>query len=372
MEPFRPTRAEINLKALDKNIESLRSFLGRGTKLMAIVKANAYGHGAKEAAKAAERAGADYLGVAYLGEALELRSSQIKTPILILSETPASFVSHILEHDITQTVYTAQLAQALSAEAAKQGKKAKIHIKVDTGMGRVGVFPSGTIELLKQIKLLPFIEIEGIFTHFSCGEDSENGFTQKQFDSFLSVLDLIKKEGFSIPIKYCANSAAIFNFPKSQLDMARLGITMYGLYPPGLKKRPLELERVLSLRTKVLYIKRVPKGTPLSYGATYVTEKETSIATLPLGYADGLSRRLSNKGQVLIKGKKYPIVGRVTMDMTLVDTGDDKIEVWDEVTIIGRDGGQEITADEVAVLIDSINYEVVCGIGKRVPRIYIR
>ena len=372
MESFRPTRAEINLKALDKNIESLRSFLGSRTKFMAIVKANAYGHGAKEVALAAEKAGADYLGVAYLGEALELRSCGIKTPILILSETPASFAGHVIEHDITQTVYTVGMAQELSRCASLQGKKARVHVKVDTGMGRVGVFPSGAPELIKNIARLPFIEIEGIFTHFSCGEDLENNLTQNQLDAFLSVLDLIKKEGFSIPIKYCANSAAVFNFPKSHLDMVRLGITMYGLYPPGLKRCPVVLQKVLSLKTKVLYIKRVPKGTPLSYGATYVTQKETSIATLPVGYADGLSRQLSNKGQVLIRGKRYPIVGRVTMDMTLVETGDDKIDVWDDVSIIGRDGDEEITADEIAGLIDSINYEVVCGIGKRVPRVYIR
>ncbi|MFA5098247.1 MAG: alanine racemase [Candidatus Margulisiibacteriota bacterium] len=372
MEPFRPTRAEINLKAVDKNIESLRSFLGKGTRLMAIVKANAYGHGAKEIALAAEKAGADYLGVAYLGEALELRSCGVKTPILILSETPPSFADHVVEHDITQTVYTVQLAQSLSRSASRQGKKAKVHLKVDTGMGRVGVFPSEVMGLLKNIAHLPFVEVEGIFTHFSCGEDLESGFAKKQLDSFMSVLDQTKKEGFSIPIKYCANSAAVFNFPKSHLDMVRLGITMYGLYPPGLKRCPVALQKVLTLKTKVLYIKRVPKGTPLSYGATYVTQKETSIATLPVGYADGLSRLLSNRGQVLIRGNRYPIVGRVTMDMTMVETGDDKIEVWDDVSIIGKDGSEEITADEVAGLMDSINYEVVCGIGKRVPRVYIR
>ena len=372
MEPFRPTRAEIDLTAIDKNIKSLRDFLGKKTKLMAIVKANAYGHGAKEAAKTAERSGVDYLGVAYLGEALELRSAGTKVPILILSETPLEFAPLVIDGDITQTVYTIELAKALAAAAANKNKKAKVHVKVDTGMGRVGVFPQQALSLVKQLAAIPSIELEGIFTHFSMGEDIESGFTQKQLGSFLEVLDQIKKEGIDIPIKYCASSAAVFNFPQSHLDMVRLGITMYGLYPPGQKKRPLALKSALSLKTKVLYLKRVPKGTPLSYGATYVTPKETTIATLPVGYADGLSRSLSNKGQVLIKGKKYPIVGRVTMDMTLVDTGDDKIEVWDDVVIIGSDGNQKISADDIAKQMDSINYEVVCGIGKRVPRVYIK
>ena len=372
MEPFRPTRAEIDLTAIDKNIKSLRSFLGQKTKIMAIVKANAYGHGAKEAAKTAEKSGVDYLGVAYLGEALELRSAGVKTPILILSETPAEFAQHIIDGDITQTVYTFELARALDAAAANKNKKTKVHVKVDTGMGRVGVFPDQVLPLIKQMICLPFIELEGIFTHFSKGEDIGSGFTEKQFGSFLGVLDLLNKEGIEIPMKYCASSAAVFNFPQSHLDMVRLGITMYGLYPPGQKNRPVNLISALSLKTKVLYLKRVPKGTPLSYGATYVTSKETTIATLPVGYADGLSRQLSNKGQVLIKGKKYPIVGKVTMDMTLVDTGDDNIKVWDDVVIIGSDGSQQISADDIANQVDSINYEVVCGIGKRVPRVYIK
>ncbi|MEK7376544.1 MAG: alanine racemase [Candidatus Margulisiibacteriota bacterium] len=372
MEPFRPTRAEVDLTAIDKNIKSLRAFLGEKTKFMAIVKANAYGHGAKETAKTAERAGVDYLGVAYLGEALEIRDAGVKTPILILSETPLEFARHVIDADITQTVYTLELANALAEAAAKNNKKARVHVKVDTGMGRVGVFPEQALSLIKQMICLPSIELEGIFTHFSKGEDIESGFTEKQFGSFLSVLDRLKKEGIEIPVKYCASSAAAFNFPQSHLDMVRLGITMYGLYPPGQKNRPVKLISALSLKTKVLYLKRVPKGTPLSYGAAYVTPKETTIATLPVGYADGLSRSLSNKGQVLIKGKKYPIVGRVTMDMTLVDTGDDKIKAWDDVVIIGKDGGREITADDVANQMDSINYEVVCGIGKRVPRVYIK
>ena len=372
MEPFRPTRAEIDLAAIDKNIKSLRTYLSSKTKIMAIVKANAYGHGAKEAAKTAEKSGVDYLGVAYLGEALELRSCGIIKPILILSETPLEFVHHIVDSDISQTVYTIELAKALNFAAASKNKRARVHVKVDTGMGRVGVFPPQALSLIKQMKALSSLDLEGIFTHFSKGEDTESDFTQKQFDSFLKVLEQLKKEGVEIPIKYCASSSAMFNFPNSHLDMVRLGITMYGLYPPGQKKRPLKLESALSLKTKVLYLKRVPKGTPLSYGATYITTKETTIATLPVGYADGLSRSLSNKGRVIIKGKKYPIVGRVTMDMTLVDTGDDKISVWDDVVIIGNDGSQKISADDIAQQMDSVNYEVVCGIGKRVPRIYIK
>jgi len=372
MEPFRPTCAEIDLKALHHNIDEVRGALLPGTKFMAIVKANAYGHGAIEVSRAAEKARVDHLGVATLGEALELRSAYIKTPILILSESPAPYVERIIDADLTQTVYTSELAQALSDAAFQKKKTAKVHIKIDTGMGRVGLLPDRAALVVKQISKLPNIFIEGIFTHFSKADDPSSDFTLKQFDLFNRVLSELKKEGIDPPVKHAANSAAALYFPQTQLDMARIGLLMYGLAPSCGKKTSLDLKPVLSFKTKVLYVKEVEKGTPLSYGASFFTSKKTKIATLPVGYADGLSRGLSNKGSVIIKGKKYPIVGNITMDMVLVDADDGKIENGDDAVIIGEQGDEKITADEIALLDGTINYEVICGIGKRVPRVYIR
>ncbi len=371
MEPFRPTYAEIDLNKLRHNIAAVKKILAPGTKFMAIVKADAYGHGATEIARAAEKAGADFLGVASLGEAIELRASSVTAPILILSETSHKYVDRLVTADLTQTVYTPEFAQMISDIAAGMGRKAKVHVKVDTGMGRVGVLPEKAIAFIKKIKTLPGLELEGIFTHFSKADDQRSDFTALQFERFMDVLDAAKKEGIDIPIKHAANSAAAVFFPQTQLDMVRIGICMYGLYPSGKRIASLDLQPVLSFKTKVLYVKEVPKGTSLSYGATYTTSKNTRVATLPVGYADGLSRGLSNNGSVIIRGKRYPIVGRVTMDMTLVDADGDRIEAGDDAVIIGKQEREEITADEIAMRDDTINYEVICGIGKRVPRVYV-
>lgn len=371
MEPFRPTYAEIDLKKLRKNIQRIKKIISPKTKFMAIVKANAYGHGAVEVAKTAESAGVDFLGVATLGEALELRSAFIKSPILVLSETAHEHVQRLIDADITQTVYSFELAQLLSDTAKQKNAAAKIHIKVDTGMGRVGVLAENAPALIKKIASLPNLNIDGIFTHFSKADSTKSDFTKKQFNKFMSVIKQVEAMGIRIPIKHAANSAATLYFPETQLDMVRIGICMYGLYPAKNIRKNIGIEPVLSFKTKVIYVKEVPKGTPISYGATYTTPSKKSIATLPVGYADGLPRGLSNKGHVLIKGKRFPIIGNVTMDMTLVDTSRDKIEVGDDVVIIGCQGKQQITSDEIAEQNKTINYEIICGIGKRVPRVYI-
>jgi alanine racemase len=371
MDPFRPTYAEIDLKKLQHNIKESRKLLSPMAKFMAIVKANAYGHGAIEVSKAAESANVDYFGVASLGEAIELRSASIKSPILILSEIPHACVEVLIHADITQTVYTFELAQLLSNIAKQEGKKAKIHVKIDTGMGRVGILPENAVSLIKKIVSLPNLFIEGIFTHFSRADDISSDFTMDQFNKFLAVVNAVKSEGIDIPISHAANSAAMLNFPKTHLDMVRVGICMYGLEPFEKKNIDIELKPVLTFRTKVLYIKEVPVGTPLGYGATFYTKSKTQIATLPVGYADGLSRSLSNKGSVIIRDKRFPIVGTVTMDMIMVDIGFDKIKIGDDVVIIGRQESEMISASEIARLDETINYEVLCSIGKRVPRIYL-
>lgn len=370
MEPFRPTYAEIDLNKLRSNVRKIKSELSSSVKMMAIVKANAYGHGSVEVARAASMAGADYFGVASLGEALELRSSSIGAPILILSETHHAHIERVIDAGITQTVYTPELAQLLSDMSSHKGVKAKVHVKIDTGMSRVGVLPDKAEDLIERIASLPSLELEGIFTHFAKADDRESGFTLEQFEIFKRITSSLRAKGIKPPILHAANSAAMVNFPATRLDMVRIGIMMYGLKPLEQNGSCPELEPVLSFKSKVLYIKEVPENTPVSYGASYFTSKSSRIATLPVGYADGLSRGLSNKGSVLIRGKKYPIAGNVTMDMTMVDVGSDKIETGDEAVIIGADGNESITATDLAKLDGTINYEVVCGIGKRVPRLF--
>ncbi|MFC1559610.1 alanine racemase [Candidatus Margulisiibacteriota bacterium] len=359
------TKAEINLLNLKYNIGQIKNLLKPGTKFMAVVKANAYGHGAVEISKAAIDAGIDYLSVANIHEALELKDAGIDFPILILSEITKENVSDLVKNGFSQTVYTYELAEALSKEAEKQKRKVKVHFKVDTGMGRVGATDNAA-ELIKKVSALKGIELEGIFTHLARGEEP-NGFTKEQIDKFLKVL---KDAGVKAPLIHAANSAGTLYNKFAHLDMVRIGLSMYGLYPPGSKKDTVDLKPVMSFKTKVGFVKRVPKGTPISYGSTFVTDKETNIATLPVGYADGFSRALSNKGKVLIKGKEFPVVGRVCMDLTLVNSYDEKVSIGDEVVLIGKQGKEEITTDEVADLEGTVNYEVVCGIGKRVPRIY--
>ena len=357
------TKAKIDLSAIKQNVVEIKKLLKPGIKFMAVVKADAYGHGAVEVGRALE---VDYLSVATLNEALELKEAGIKSPVLILSEGRAAGAEEVVHSDFIQTVYTFELAQALSKQAQKQKKKARIHIKVDTGMGRIGVPVDGAVNLFKKISSLDNLIIEGIFTHFAKAEDTRDEFTHQQFQKFQRVLSAIDFRG----LKHAANSAATLFYPETHLDMIRVGLAMYGLYPPKAERHPINLKPALEFLSRVVYLKKVPAGTPLSYGCTYVTQKETQIATIPVGYADGLSRTLSNRGAVLIKGKRFPIVGRISMDLTLVDVGEAEIEVGDEVTLIGFQGKEVISADEVADLLGTISYEVVCGIGKRVPRVY--
>jgi alanine racemase len=360
------TYAEISLSAIKHNISEIRKLLSSQTKFMAVVKANAYGHGAIAISRAAVDAGADRLAVANLKEALELREAGIISPVLILTESPTSVMDEIVQYDLSQTIYSYSEAKVLSDEAFKRNKTACVHVKVDTGMGRVGVPPSEAVAFITKISSLPNLQLEGVFTHFAKAEDPKDSFTDEQFQKFKQVISKVKH----IPIKHSANSAAVLFHPETHLDMVRVGLMLYGLYPQGNSRRLLNLKPALSFKSRVSYLKRVPAGTALSYGCTYVATSETTIATVPVGYADGFSRRLSNRGHVLIKGKRFPVVGRVTMDLTMVNVGDAKIEVGDEVVLIGEQNGQAISADEIANLEETISYEVVCGIGKRVARIY--
>ncbi|HTY12869.1 MAG TPA: alanine racemase [Candidatus Omnitrophota bacterium] len=360
------TYAEISIEAIKHNIAAIKKLLKPGTRFMAVTKANAYGHGSVAVSRAALEAGADFLAVANLKEALELREAGVVGPILILTESPTSVMDEVVQHRLTQTVYSFSEAKALSDEASRRKLTAKVHIKVDTGMGRVGVQPSEAVALVAKVQSLPNLEIEGVFTHFAKAEEHMDSFTSDQFDRFRALLPKLS----DIPIKHAANSAATLFHPATHLDMVRVGLMLYGLYPKPEAVRDISLKPALSLKSRVVYLKRVPSGTPISYGGIYSTSKETSIATLPVGYADGYSRRLSNRAKVLINGKRYPVVGTVTMDMTLVDVGDGRVQVGDEAALIGSQGIENITADEIAALDGTISYEVICNIGKRVPRVY--
>ncbi|MDI6730959.1 MAG: alanine racemase [Candidatus Margulisbacteria bacterium] len=360
------TYAEIDLAAVKSNINEIRRLLAPNVRFMAVVKANAYGHGAVAVARAAVEAGADYLAVANLREALELREAGIISPVLILTESPTSVMDEIIQYDLTQTLYSFNEAKALSDEAQKRRKTAAVHVKVDTGMARVGVSPSEAVAFITKIASLPALKIEGVFTHFAKAEEPHDTFTAGQFERFQQV---VSKVPF-IPLKHAANSAAALFHPQTHLDMVRVGLMLFGLYPSGNARRHIELKSVLSFKSRVTHLKKVPTGTPISYGGTWSAPYDTTIATMPVGYADGFSRRLSNRGQVIIRGKRFSVVGNVTMDMSMVNVGDARIEVGDEVVLIGEQNGQIISADEIAKLEDTISYEVICSIGKRVPRIY--
>lgn len=376
LQHLRPTRAEISLDNLEHNLKEIRSATAPTARICAVVKADGYGHGALEVAQTALACGASYLAVAILDEALQLREQGIKAPILILGFTPEEQFDRIVEHDIIQTVYNLKSAQLLSQEAKKQGKKAKIHIKLDTGMSRIGfqAEPSALCEI-KKLFALEGLEVEGIFTHFAKADEKDKTFTHEQFKKFTTVVDALEKDGFHIPIKHTANSAAIMELPDTHLGMVRPGIILYGLYPSAeLDRSRIRLKPVMSLKTRVSHVKKLGRGRSISYGGTFVTRRESLIATLPVGYADGYSRLLSSRAHVLIKGQRAPVVGRVCMDQCMVDVTDIKggVEPGQDVVLFGSMGSETISADEIAKIIGTINYEVVCAVARRVPRVYFK
>jgi len=371
---IRPAWLEINLDNYEHNIKLIKGLLCKKTLLTAVVKADAYGHGAVDISKKALESGADRLAVAVLDEAEELRKSDLpKIPILILGWTPKEQYERVIEHNLIQTVYDYQDVLALNEAAEKMNRKAKIHIKIDTGMSRLGIKPEQGIEFVKKVNELSNIIIEGIYTHFSSADENNKEFTFQQFNIFKDLISKLKESGISIPIKHAANSAAIIDMPELQMDMVRAGIISYGLWPSNEVKRKIDLKAVMSLKSRLAYVKTVEEGTPISYGRTYVTEKKSRVGTIPLGYADGYSRLLSSDFEVIVKGKKVPIIGRICMDQFMVDlSGINSVEKGDVVTLLGEDNGEEITADEMAEKLNTINYEVVSSFTKRLPRVYIK
>lgn len=365
----RPVWAEIDLGAIASNVRNIKKKIGPDTMLCAIVKADAYGHGTVQAARTVLAEGADYLAVAVLREAQELRLGGITAPILILGATPLLQARDILEHDVEQTIFSLDMAKAISDMAVSMNKVARVHIKIDTGMMRVGIRPEETGEFVKAVMDMPNIKIQGIFSHFAMADTRDKTEARAQLERFREAVRLAERAGADIPIKHIANSAAILDMPEAYCNMVRAGIILYGLLPSDEVSSDLPLRPAMTLKAEIMYLKDVAENVGISYGHAYHTARPSRIATLPVGYADGWSRRLTGKADVTIGGKRVPIVGRICMDQCMVDVTDlGKVEVGDEVVLFGE-GGR--TAEEVAEWLDTISYEVICMIGKRVPRQYI-
>ncbi|NHC39938.1 alanine racemase [Bacillus sp. MM2020_1] len=370
---YRDTWAEISLDHIKNNYLQFRQFVQPQAKIMAVVKADGYGHGAYEIAKTAMEAGANYLAVALLDEAIELRLSGITHPILVLGYTPTRSVRAAIIEDISLTVFDHEVLDEVICQSDRLRKKAIIHLKIDTGMSRIGVStPNDALILAKKASNAAHVYLEGIFTHFANADNENSAPTYSQFKKFQTIVEYLESHYINIPIKHCCNSAATMKFPDMHLDMVRIGVALYGLYPDvSLKNHSIKLEQAMSFKTKIAAIKKVAASQAISYGWTWKPERESLIATLPLGYADGLSRLLSNRGKVLIHGHKSAIAGRVCMDQTMIDITDiSNCSVGDVVTIFGESCSSFQKVDEIAHLMGTINYEVVCLIGKRVPRVY--
>lgn len=362
--------AWIDEDAILHNFNIIKNSLPENVKVMSVIKADAYGHGAKTFANSIGGK-SDYLAVAIVEEALEIRKSEVNTPILVFGHSFPNDFKAALENDITLTVLSFEEAEVLSSVAKEMGKTAKIHIPVDTGMGRIGVKPTREgAEEVERISSLENIFVEGIFTHFSTSDEMDKDFTKLQAKRFSSFKEMLCNLGLNIPIFHCANSGAIMQHRDFLFDMVRPGIILYGLNPSGeVPKDIFDFKPVMSLESTVAFVKTVEKGESIGYGRTFIADKTMKIATIPVGYADGYPRLLSNKGRVIINGKSAPITGRICMDQFMVDVSDiEDVKVGDKVTLIGKQGNISISADEIAMYAQTINYEVTCNISKRVPR----
>lgn len=376
MESLRPrVVAEVNLGAIEHNYKQIRQHIPNHTEMMAIVKADGYGHGAKEVANFLQEQGVNRFAVAIVAEGEELRSSGITSPILVLGYTPRADIKALIENDLTQTVFSYEMAKTISDEAGRLGKTVNIHLKVDTGMGRIGFLSSPkSIEEILMITKLPHINLEGIFTHFSTADEEDTSYTKEQWSIFEGFLKELSEVGLELPIIHAANSAAIMCHEYTHLNLVRPGIILYGYYPsPYLEGKVLDLEPAMTLKTQVVHVKELPEGQYVGYGRRFYTHQKTKIATIPVGYADGYSRNLGNKGRVLIRGQYAPIIGNICMDQFMVDVTHIKgVSVEDEVVLFGKQQDAVIPVEEIAQSLGTINYEIVCMIGKRVPRIYIK
>ncbi len=372
--------AEVDLSAIAHNVKELRRLIGDQVQLMVAVKANAYGHGAVEVARTALASGADQLGVARLEEGIALRQAGINAPILVMGYTTAENAPRMMENRLMPTLYALENAREFSKAAVAANATIAFHIKVDSGMGRLGV-PCDALQLdlavrpveeITAITQLPGLDFQGLFTHFATSDHSDKAFANRQFSRFQALVEDLEAAGIEVPIKHAANSGAIIDLPETHLDMVRAGISLYGLNPSHeVDLSKIDLRPALTLKARIIHLKTVPAGTRISYGGTWTSPTATTIATIPVGYGDGYSRLLSNQGQMLVNGKRAPVVGRVCMDLTMLDVGHiDGVKAGDEAVLIGKQGEEEISADEMADLLGTINYEIVTQLMARVERVY--
>jgi alanine racemase len=367
----RPTICAIDHAALRWNMRQIVAKTKPATQVLCMVKANAYGHGAAAVARTLAVEGAHGFGVATVEEALELRRAGIERPILVVAAAFSDQADRLLKHRLTPAVHDLAAAKRLDATMQQNGASMGIHVKLDTGMTRLGFLAADVDSWLPELQKLKALRIEGIFSHFSHAESVQGEHTQRQLRTFADLVQRLRSHIGGRPLAHLANSAATITLPEAYFDMVRPGIMLYGAYPSAEMRTAVELKPALTWTTRVMQLKRVPAGTSISYGETFVTRRETSIATLPVGYADGYKRLLSNRGEVLIAGRRAPIVGRVCMDLTMVDVTDiAKVQPGDEVVLLGRQGAAEITADELAAWSDTISYEIFTSISARVPRIH--
>lgn len=366
-------QANINLDAICNNIEAIRQVIQPGTKIMAVIKADGYGHGASRIASVLNEIGIDAFAIAILEEGVDLRLRGINKPMLILGYTPKEQYADLVKYDISQTVFDYNMAEEISKQAVLQGKTGRIHIKLETGMNRIGFADTEeSLEQILQIAQLPNIEVEGIFTHFATADEKDKTYANMQLNRYINFVQRLEEQGLVIPMKHIANSGGIIDLPEANFNMVRSGIITYGLYPSNeVDVERLHLIPAMELKSHVVFVKDVAPGERISYGGTFVTEKKTKVATVSIGYGDGYPRALSNKGRVLIHGEYAPILGRICMDQFMVDVSHiSNVKQGDVVTLIGKDGDNVIKVEEVAALTGTINYEIICGIGKRIPRVY--
>ncbi len=369
---MRPTVAHIDLRTLNKNLRKIRRRIGTGPLIMAVVKANAYGHGMIPVAQSIVRQRtADYFGVAIVEEGMELRAAGITAPVHVFTAPAKQQLALFVEHGLEPTITDMSVARSLNAIAQKKNTIISVHVKIDTGMGRIGVSAEDAVSFVQKLDALPHISIKGIFTHFATSDERDLSYAQGQLRTFRSIVTELELRGIHIPLVHCANSGAILQMPESYFDMVRAGIMMYGYLPDRQTKKTVPVSPVLSLFARVGFVKTVPAGTSISYGRRYVTKRKTTIASITIGYADGYFRTLTNKGIVLINGKVYPVAGTVCMDQIMIDVGNDPVRVGDTVVVIGKSGAKQLTAWDIASRVGTIPYEVTCAVSSRVPRMYL-
>ena len=376
MKTYSRVYAKIDLDAIAYNMEQMKQNIRPETKVMAVIKADGYGHGAVQIAEMMERW--NYIwgfAVATLDEAVVLRTEGIQKPILVLGCVFPDQYMEMLKHEIRMNIYTEEMAESISRMAAREGKTAYMHIKLDTGMSRLGFgINEQSAETIKRISKMPNVNMEGIFTHFTKADEKDKSFTKKQIQEFVGMTERLKEKNVRFTYEHCSNSAGIIDVPEANFDIVRAGISTYGLYPSEeVDKTNVKLKPALALKSHVAFVKEIERGTPVSYGGTFVAKEKMKIATIPVGYADGYPRSLSNKGYVLIRGKKAPILGRVCMDQFMVDvTQIEGVSFGDKVTMIGKDGNEILPVEVLSELSGRFNYEFVCDLGKRIPRVYVR